>query len=417
MDWNKNISLGSSRQYTIRLICLHERERERYKKGKRSKFLAYNMKKNMSYHITLRHLAIMSMLWFSSMNYLIVSAQKESTSKKKSAGKLRSLGEQAMSERRFDDAVNFYSEAIALEPDNAANYYKLFRVHSRMRKLEDALTDITSALTVDPSLDEYRFTKAQLLTDLGQCEEAMNDFRILKKNAYRNEKVATAENEATECASKLEIALRAYAAKNWPEAVRWFGSAMTHIEQAFDILFMKAQAQYHTGDYYGTVSDTGKILKTHKQHIEAYQLRGEAYTKLGEHDIALTHFREGLKLDPEHKGCKKGHKFIKTITKKAKRGDDAFEKGKHQDAIDHWWSAMNVDITHLAFVRPTLLKVVKAHTALGEHEKAIKEAQKHIDNMKSVEGFLAMGDALLAADKFEEAVRTFNEAVEFEVSL
>lgn len=367
----------------------------------------------MSYQKAFRRLAIMSMLCLSNMSYL-VSAQSESVSTKKIAGKHRSLGEVAMSERRFDDAVSHYSDAIKAEPNNAANYFKLYRVHSRMRRLEDALTDITNALSVDPNLDDYRLIKAKLMTSLGLCQEAIADFELLSNKGYKDEKVSTAENEAVECASKLDLATKAYANQKWSEAVRFFELAMAHIEQATDFLFMKAQAEYHAGDYYGVVSDTGKILKTHSKHIEAYQLRGEAYVRLGEHDIAVTHFREGLKLDPEHKGCKKGHKFVKSIIKKNKRGDDAFAAGENQKAINYWWEAMNIDITHLQFVRPTLLKVVKAHVLLGEFSKAVDEANKHINNQESVEGYLARGDAELAGDLFEEAVRSYTKAAEFE---
>ena len=74
-------------------------------------------------------------------------------------------------------------------------------------------------------------------------------------------------------------------------------------------------------------------------------------------------------------GCKQGHKILKKLTKKDKKGDEAFEKGEYQDAIDRWWEAMNVDISLLSFVRPTLLKVVKAHISLKEYEKAIEEAK------------------------------------------
>ena len=46
----------------------------------------------------------------------------------------------------------------------------------------------------------------------------------------------------------------------------------------------------------------GKVLKVFPKHIEAYQLRGESYWRLNEVEMAMKHFREGLKLDPEHKG-------------------------------------------------------------------------------------------------------------------
>ena len=118
-----------------------------------------------------------------------------------------------------------------------------------------------------------------------------------------------------------------------------------------------------------------------------------------------------------HIGCKEGHKFVKKITKKDKKGDEAFEKGDYQNAIDRWWEAMNADISLLAFVRPTLLKVVKGHISLKQYDKAIEEAKKHVDNEESVEGLHAMGEAMLAAERYDEAVRTYQRAMEIAVSL
>jgi DnaJ family protein C protein 3 len=184
------------------------------------------------------------------------------------------------------------------------------------------------------------------------------------------------------------------------------------VEQATDLLFLKAEALYNHGDYYGVISDTGQVLKQHPQNLEAYRLRGDAYGRLGEHDTAIQHYREALKLDPEHKGCKEGHKFIKKIEKKRKKGDDAYDKGSFEDAIQLWTSAMEIDPTHSAFNRPTLLKIVKAYSRLGDHKKAIAAASKHIEEEESLEGLWALGEAQQNAEQFEEAVRTFNQAAE-----
>ena len=78
---------------------------------------------------------------------------------------------------------------------------------------------------------------------------------------------------------------------------------------------------------------------------------------------------------------------------------------------------MNTDISLLSFVRPTLLKVVKAHIGLKEWDKAIEEAKKHVDNEESVEGLHAMGEAQLAAERFDEAVRWYQRAMEIAVSV
>jgi len=347
------------------------------------------------------------------------SASTESTSENTadllSAGKLRSLGEEAMANRNFEQAAIYYSKACDAEPQNAANYFKLFRVHSRMRRFTAALEDITKACEMDPSSAEYRFQRAKLLVSLGQCEEAVEDYKHVSLRQQQQQTVEweTGRQDALSCARNLSQATKAYANEDWESAIPFFEQVLSHTEQAVDLLYMKAMAEYKMGDYYGTVSDTGKILKVYNNHIDAYLLRGQAYFRLGEKDIALNHLREGLKLDPEHKGCKELHKMIKDITKKDKRGQDAYDAGNYQGAIEYWWDAMNVDITHLTFVRPTLLKVVKAHMALGEYEQALIEAQKHVDNMESIEGIIAVGDVQLAMDKLQDAVNTFRRAVNF----
>ncbi len=351
------------------------------------------------------------------------------------AGKLRSLGEVAMSERRFDDAVSYYQQAIELEPTNAANYYKLFRVHSRMRSYASALEDITQACEILKSTSEgggggdekamklereYRVQKAKLLVNLGQCEEAMEEYNIMSHNISdirdMDSDIIKQRDEAHNCAYFLKSATTAHANQNWDVAVKDFTSLLSIIDQNYDFLFMKAQAEYQLGDYYGTISDTGKILKAYSKHIEAYELRGKAYFRLGEHDTAIQHYREGLKLDPEHKGCKADHKAIKALLKKEKRGDDAVKAGKHEDAVSYWLEAIALDETHRAFARPTLLKIVKSLSKLGKHDQAVEVAKKHIQEEETLEGLFVLGDAQLDAELFDQAVQTFREALEFEVS-
>ena len=351
---------------------------------------------------------------------LFVSASSTSAAEKstQSAGKLRSLGEAAMAERRFDEAASYYTQACEVEPENAANFYKLFRVHSRMRNFVSALKDITQACEVDGKNAEYRLQKAKLLVNLGQCEEAVEEFNVMNhlRLDTTNDEVMKNRDDAHNCAHLLESATRAYSNGQWDVAISSFDKALSFMDHNYDYLFMKAKAEFNMGDYYGAVSDTAKILKAHSNHIEAYELRGMAYFRLGEHDTAVQHYREGLKLDPEHKGCKAAHKSVKNLLKKEKRGDDAANSGNHKNAIDYWWEAINLDSTHRAFARPTILKIIKAHSNLGQHKEATKIAQDHIDEEKTLEGLFALGDAQLDGEMFQQAVNTFREAVDFEVS-
>lgn len=372
----------------------------------------------MIYPGRVRRLATASLFYIAASNcgyrshHLLVCADDNH---KQSPGRLRALGEEAMSERRFNDAVEFYSKAIEYEPDNAGNWHKLFRVHSRMRHFAHALKDITTACEIDPENEEYRTQKAKLLVSLGMCAEAVEEYQKIRDEVFESSMTLHQDlNKANACVMKITAATEAFAQEDWMSATNHFSEALMHMEQAPDYLYMKAQAEYNQEDYYGTISDTAKILKTHSKHIEAYQLRGEAYFRLAEHDVAVTHFRQGLQLDPEHKGCKAGHKAVKALQKKEKRAHAALAEGNKKEAINLFWAAMNTDLTHLAFVRPTLLLVIQLHIDLGEYDQAIVEANKHVENEESVEGLHALGDAQLGAGLFQDAVNTYRKATEFE---
>ncbi len=56
-----------------------------------------------------------------------------------SASKLRSLGETAMVGGQYDQAAELYKKVIQIEPNDARNYYKLFRVHLRQQKYKNAV--------------------------------------------------------------------------------------------------------------------------------------------------------------------------------------------------------------------------------------------------------------------------------------
>ena len=347
-----------------------------------------------------------SVVYFMMLSRVSLAQQQDTVNW--SAGKFRQQSEQAVMSGDYAQAVIYLNQAVSLEPDNAANYLKLYRVHQRKKQYAEALDDLTKCLSVDPSNKDCTKKKVQLMISLGQCDQAAD--LVKQPDAEVEENLA---GQARQCAQEIEQAEQAYFAEDFTAAAELFQRALNHVDlQGSDLMWMKAQSLFHIGDFYGVISDTGKILKQHPNHLEAYQLRGQAYFRLGEHDQAILHFREGLKFDPEHKGCKAGHKLVKSFEKKGKKAEAAYDAKKYKEAIDLWWSAINIDSSHVAFFLANLLRIVQAHTRLGEHEKAIEEAEKHVNFEETVEGLWALGDAQQAGEKFQEAVRSYRRAEE-----
>lgn len=339
----------------------------------------------------------------------VATAESDADDNNWSAGKLRSASDEAVMAGDYAAAVSYLQRAVSLEPESALNHFKLYRLYSRRRNYESALTHIQQASAMDAA--KYQTVKARLLLTTGQCDRSVVEYEVLLGSSPEISQDPQ-YMKAKECKETIEAANAAYLAENYESAASLFHHAQQLVEQGLDLIWPRAVSLFKIGDYYGCISETGRLLKTQSQNIDAYQLRGEAYFKLGEHDQAVLHYREGLKQDPEHAACKKGHKLVKAIEKKKKMGDNAFEQGNFQGAVDHWKSAIKIDPTHNAFNRPLRLKLAQAFSRLGQHREAMEIANQHIEEEETLDGLWALGEALQAADKFEEAVRSFHRAVE-----
>jgi DnaJ family protein C protein 3 len=331
-----------------------------------------------------------------------------------SAGKLRSRAEEALSLRQFDVALAMYEKATEIEPMNGMNYYKLYKVHHRMKKFNDALEDLSKAVELDPSNIDWRIQKGKLLKSLGQCDRAVVEYQELATTYMdqQTEEVTILFLEAMECEQTIAFAQKALMEEDYATAAHYFQVALSYVEVATDLLLLKATALLATSDYYGVISDTGQILKQYPQHLEAYRLRGMAYYWLGDHDLAIKHFREGLKLDPEHKGCKEGHKRVKQIDKKKKRGDDAFGERNFESAIQFYIDAMAIEPSHNNFIRPTQMLVIQAYSKIGKHDEALQLAQHLVEADETVDALWALGEVLTTAERYDEALRAYQRALE-----
>ena len=332
-----------------------------------------------------------------------------------SAGKLRSMADEAVMSSDYTNAISYLQQAIQIEPTSSMNYYKLYRIYyQRKRQYDTALHYIELASKYD--FIQYQPMKAKLLVTTGQCDRAVAAYQELLtqqpqlQSQYEND---TDFIKARDCDMTIQHAHEAYHNEEYDMAVRYYNAAQQYMEQGIDLMYPKAICMYYMGDFYGVISETGRLLKLQSQNIAAYELRGNAYYALGEHESAVAHYREGLKLDPEHMACKAGHKLVKSIEKKLKNGQAAFDKGDYTTAITHWNAAVAIDLDHDVFNKPLQLKIAQAYSRMGQPKEAERLIQDHIDTMgETMEALWALGDIQQSADRFEDAVRTFSRAVE-----
>mmetsp|Transcript_19713 Transcript_19713/g.19816 ORF Transcript_19713/g.19816 Transcript_19713/m.19816 type:complete len:505 (-) Transcript_19713:32-1546(-) len=329
-----------------------------------------------------------------------------------SVGKIRSSAEAAYSQGEIEKAIKLWNQVIDMEPNNETNFYKRFRVYLRLQKYKEALSDLNSALSIQPIYESALAQRGKLQLRMGRCQEAEKDLLLLQSKYPKSREIEFLKS-AQICVGALRQAETSFTRRDWSKAREHYSNAIRHAETAPTLLLQRAWTSYHMHDVYEAIADTGKLLRLESDNIQALELRGSCYYVLGEFDMAMNHYRSGLKSDPEHKGCKSGYRLVKKLTGYITKAEKAISSKDFENAIKHLKNVIETDKEHQT-------SVPKAFKDLSEVYKKLKMFRESKDAIRSVinlspndaQAYRMMGNLLVELEELEDAVQNLKKAVE-----
>jgi DnaJ family protein C protein 3 len=216
-----------------------------------------------------------------------------------------------------------------------------------------------------------------------------------------------------QCSAAIIDSEKAIVAKNYHKARDALTSALRFAEYAAPLFLSRGWQNYKLGDSFEVIADTGKTLKFEPENLEALELRGRAYYVLGELETAMNHYRKGLKLDPEHAGCKDMYRIIKKMNDLQKKVDAATAKGDHAEATKQLVKLLEVDATHVVLAPKVNMQLAKTYKAMKKLTEAKTAIQQVIDlNGASAEAHRVFGEILMDSELYDEALAKFRKAKE-----
>ena len=146
--------------------------------------------------------------------------------------------------------------------------------------------------------------------------------------------------------------------------------------------------------------------------------RGKQFYVMGNTELALRHFREALKLDPEHTACKKDYKQAKKLAKMMEKiegvlGKDIEGKGRQKqlEREEQYEEARVLLEDVLALSPPAVYRsslyrdLCICSTKTRRNEEALKHCTRHESHDSgSMPAKVLLAEALLLNEKYEEAI-------------
>ena len=234
---------------------------------------------------------------------------------------LKALGNDAFKAKRYDEAINQYTKAIAADPNCeacSAIYSNRAASFQALGRYGEALKDAEDCVRVKPAWLKGHFRKGVALESLQKLDEAMRAFEDALKTEPGNEEVQErlsairerikTRNESTKpanCRTADEaktIGNSLFGLGRYDVAAEFYGRAIMltpgDSEEKANYYSNRAACRQQIHDYKGVIDDANAALGINPNHVKALLRRGIAYEGIEKWKQALDDFNKVNQLSP-----------------------------------------------------------------------------------------------------------------------
>ena len=189
---------------------------------------------------------------------------------------------------RSEEAVRMYDEAIRLNPNDANIYYYKGIALQNLKRFDDAVRAYDEAIRLNPSYATAYLNKGNALSDLKKYEEAVRAYeQAIRLNpnyalAYNNKGIALSDLK------RFDDAVRAY-----DEAIRLNPSYAT-------AYYNKGNALRDLKRFDDAVRAYDEAIRLNPSDADAYNNKGIALEDLKKYTDALRAYEEAIRLNPNY---------------------------------------------------------------------------------------------------------------------
>ncbi|EAT46946.1 AAEL001896-PB [Aedes aegypti] len=320
--------------------------------------------------------------------------------------------------KRYDAALQLYTEAINLCPETPAYYGNRAATYMMLGDYKAALRDAKQSVQIDGFFEKgyMRIAKCSLLMgDLIGTEQAIKKFleldpsnQALKPELISLKQLRDLYEKAANCYDKQDYRTCLYHCDN---AIK-IAPASIH----YKLLKAECLALLERFDEAGDIAIS--IMQSNSTNADAIYVRGLTLYYSDNLDKGLLHFERALQLDPDHKKAKIMRIKAKQLKERKERGNELFKSGKFKDAQLVYTEALALDPLNKDINSKLYYNRALVNSKLGNIREAITDCTCALDiNEKYMKALLQRARLHYNLENFEECVKDYEKALKFEKTM
>ncbi|MBI5407208.1 MAG: tetratricopeptide repeat protein [Nitrospirae bacterium] len=323
---------------------------------------------------------------------------------------------QLLNEKRLDDALKAFEEAMVQEPQNPLPPYYAGLAYQMKGDLRNALTLLNRALNIESGMPLALLRIGIILEEMGRLEMAADAYRALVAREEEIPQVLEARERLKRITATLHHrkAGRLFQERRYEESLK-------ELEAVTSLTPENAEAHYATGMTYQRLGRLREAIAAYKKateidpgNINAHMQLAMTYETVAAYDDAIASYRKVISLAPGLPQAKEAEERIKENEKRMET------RGHFEAAADfirkEQWSEALVETKAILSIEPknpsALFNLGLIHHNLKEEDAAIEALNQAVEaDPKLQKGYYQIAVIYDDRGQFEEAIKTYEQVV------
>ncbi|MEQ9238543.1 tetratricopeptide repeat protein [Coleofasciculus sp. E2-BRE-01] len=190
-------------------------------------------------------------------------------------------------EQQSEAAIDYYTQAITYQPQNATAYYYRGKIYANQGKTQSALADLTQAIQLNPQNADAYYQRGNLRLELGDRQGAKADYtQVLQRDPnFTPAWVNRGQVQA-------DLGHEQAAIEDYTQAIQLKPNLIT-------AYLKRCRSRSNLGNQKGAIDDCTTAINLRPNQALAYQNRGLARQRRGDSRGAITDYTVAIQLNPE----------------------------------------------------------------------------------------------------------------------
>uniref|UniRef100_A0A7S2RN34 Uncharacterized protein n=1 Tax=Rhizochromulina marina TaxID=1034831 RepID=A0A7S2RN34_9STRA len=339
-----------------------------------------------------------------------VSTPSVDDQRRATAVALKEQGNSKFEARRYQEAIQLYSKALSLQPDEAALFSNRAAALFMLRLYSQCVEDCNKAINLRPDYTKAHLRRSKALVELGRFEEAESGLQTAHKATGTGGGELLMEYERVSLMHRQldkAVALCASGSEKDFTAARTALGDLLRDTNAPVVVLHAARAELGLGLCDRALRLTLQVLRADKANGMALRVRAQAMYLSEEFDQAKDLLKEALRLDPDNPEAKELFRLNKTVKGLMDEARQAIHFRRFTEAIDRFGEVLEVvkPPKHAPIGCNAYAGRSTAHLRLKHYDECLRDAAKAIYGRDDCrEAWISRTNALHALGRHQEAL-------------